>query len=511
MEPAAPRESDTPRRLSRRIFAALAICSASPLAVVCGIMGTRFHAWPLAFGLLLAGGALMVLLAWFLSKRMVPARTLPGIAPDSMDPSGFDRGEHTPSTSGDSQEVLHPARAGSLAELAGGIAHEINNPVAIMVEEAGWIEDLLDEEEFQKSENIEEFRRALKQIKTQGTRCKEITQNLLSFARRTDPKVQEIQLDDLLKEVVQNSAKRIDNPNVRLSANLAGNLPTLRVSPSEMQQVFLNLVNNALDAIGPRGGAVEITSRLDGNRVVVDVTDTGQGIPEELLDRIFEPFFTTKPVGKGTGLGLAICYGIIDRLGGRISVKSRLGEATTFRVEIPVAEATADARRPETEERLETRFPPGPPAGESVLGEPQTLVLLVDDEEAFVDAMAKRLSKRNLVVLKALSGEEALRQLADNPNVDVVIMDVKLSGMDGLETLAAIQRSGHLAEVILLSGHTTVEAAIEGIKRGAYDYLMKPCDMALLFGQIEKARTKKRRREQSLLEDRIRDLTMRRM
>lgn len=511
MDPVPSREPDTRPRLSRRIFAALAICSAPPLAVVCGIVGTRFHAWTLAFVLLVVGGALMVLLAWLLSRRMVPARTHTRITTDSLDRSGLDREGRTLSGDKDSRELFHPARAGSLAELAGGIAHEINNPLAIMVEEAGWIEDLLDEEEFQQSPNIEEFRRALKQIKTQGARCKEITQNLLSFARRTDPKVKEIQLDDLLIEVVQNSAKRVDNPNVRFSANLAGNLPPLRVSPSEMQQVFVNLVNNALDALGPRGGSVEIASRLDGDKVVVDVTDTGQGIPKELLDRIFEPFFTTKPVGKGTGLGLAICYGIIDRLGGRISVKTRPGEGTTFRVEIPGGETAAGEKKPEAEAQPEAAFEPAPAAGESILGEPPTTVLLVDDEEAFVDAMAKRLSKRNLVVLKALSGEQALRQLAENPSVDVVILDVKLSGMDGLETLAAIQRAGHLAEVILLSGHTTVEAAIEGIKRGAFDYLMKPCDMALLFGQIEKARAKKRRREQTVLEDRIRDLTMRRM
>jgi signal transduction histidine kinase/ActR/RegA family two-component response regulator len=511
MDPARLREPDTRLRLSRRIFAALAICSAPPLAVVCGIVGTRFQAWPLALGLLAAGGLLMVLLAWFLSRRMVPARAVSGSTPESSDAAGMDRDAAGP-PQGQGRDVFHPARVGSLAELAGGIAHEINNPVAIMVEEAGWIEDLLDEEEFQQSPNLQEFRRALKQIKTQGARCKEITQNLLSFARSTDPKVKEIQLDDLLKEVVQNCAKRIDNPNVRLSANLAGNLPPLRVSPTEMQQVFMNLVNNALDALGPRGGTVEIASRLDGGRIVVDVSDTGEGIPEDILGRIFEPFFTTKPVGKGTGLGLAICYGIIDRLGGRISVKSRPGEGTTFRVEIPIGEAAAEEKRLETETPTPEVGPePSPAAGEGIFGEPPTTVLVVDDEQAFVDAMAKRLSKRNLSVLKALSAEEALRQLAENPNVDVVILDVNLSGMDGLETLAAIQRAGYLAEVILLSGHTTVEAAIEGIKRGAFDYLMKPCDMALLFGQIEKARAKKRRREQTLLEDRIRDITMRRM
>ncbi len=347
MDPAPSRETGTRPRLSRRIFAALAVCSGPPLAIVCGIVGTRFQAWTLAFGLLAAGGALMVLLAWLLSRRMLPARPLADAAPGFADQTGLGREARTLTGGGGSPEIFHPARAGSLAELAGGIAHEINNPVAIMVEEAGWIEDLLDEEEFRQSENLEEFRRALRQIKTQGARCKEITQNLLSFARRTDPKVKEIQLDDLLKEVVQNAAKRVDSPNVRLSANLAGDLPPLRVSPSEMQQVFMNLVNNALDALGPRGGTVEITSRLEGDRIVVDVADTGQGIPEEILGRIFEPFFTTKPVGKGTGLGLAICYGIIDRLGGRISVKSRPGEGTTFRVEIPAGEAAAGEKKPE--------------------------------------------------------------------------------------------------------------------------------------------------------------------
>ncbi|MEW6442208.1 MAG: ATP-binding protein [bacterium] len=403
------------------------------------------------------------------------------------------------------------ARVGSLAELAGGIAHEINNPLAIMVEEAGWMEDLLEEEAFQQSENLDEFRRALRQIKTQGARCKEITHNLLSFARKTDPKVKEVQLNDLIREVVQVSAARISHPGIRLETRLADRLPPIRVSPSEMQQIFTNLVNNALDALDWRGGTVTVATRLEGEEIVAEVSDTGQGIPEANLSRIFDPFFTTKPVGKGTGLGLSICYGIINRLGGEISVKSSVGAGTTFRIRIPLREGAGE-KMPSlpTQPSAAERESGGPPR-EGELAQSPTVVLVAGAEVPFVEAVAKRLSKRNVVVLKAFSGEETLQALAEHRNVDVVVMDVKMPGQDGLETLREIQKRGFLAEVILLSGHTTVESAIDGMKLGAFDYLMKPCDMVQLFSCIEKAKAKKTQREQSLMEDRIRELTLRRM
>ena len=525
-DPGMHRPADLPR-LSRRIFAALATCSVIPLAIVCAFAGHLFQAWVPALALFLAGTVSAVIVSYLLSQQLLPSggRIGPvskssdsqrGDGTDSAPQAGTDRSsldESADSMSDANGLGFHRARVGSLAELAGGIAHEINNPVAIMVEEAGWIEDLLDEEEFQQSENLEEFRRALKQIKTQGTRCKEITHNLLSFARKTDPKVKDLQLNDLLREVVQISERRLPHSNIHLRASLDANLPSIRVSPTEMQQVFTNLVNNAIDAIDPRGGTVEIMTRLEGDDVVVEVSDTGQGISEENLSRIFDPFFTTKPVGKGTGLGLAICYGIINRLGGEISVKSRVGAGTTFRIRIPLPGSAGEDRRREV-----TALPPEavrqagiPPGEEEHLAQTPTQVLVVDDEVAFVEAMAKRLGKRNVVVFKAFSGEEGLRVLAENRNIDVVIMDVKMSGMDGLEILQRIQKGGFLAEVILLSSHTTVESAIEGMKLGAFDYLMKPCDMVQLFSQIEKAKAKKSRTEQSLMEDRIRDITWRRM
>ena len=234
------------------------------------------------------------------------------------------------------QQVIETGKLASIGELAAGIAHEINNPVAIMVEEAGWIQDLLEEEEFRKSENVEEFERALKQINTQGKRCKEITHKLLSFARKTDSRVQVVQINDLIEDVIELSAQRAKYSHVAIHTQLEKSLPFINASGSEMQQVFLNLINNALDAMDSKGGTINITSRLEGDNIVIDLADNGPGIHQDHLARIFDPFFTTKSVGKGTGLGLSICYGIINKMGGEINVESSIDGGATFGVRIPL-------------------------------------------------------------------------------------------------------------------------------------------------------------------------------
>jgi DNA-binding NtrC family response regulator len=137
-------------------------------------------------------------------------------------------------------------------------------------------------------------------------------------------------------------------------------------------------------------------------------------------------------------------------------------------------------------------------------------VLLVDDEAAFVSTMTKRLTKRNFDVLSALSGKEALEQLKKAPSTDVVILDVKMPGMDGIETLRAIKKDYPLVEVIMLTGHATIESAIEGMKFGAFDYLMKPCDLEDLLAKAKEATAKKRKHEEKITEARMREITTRR-
>jgi two-component system NtrC family sensor kinase len=239
------------------------------------------------------------------------------------------------------EQVIEAGKLASIGELAAGIAHEINNPVAIMVEEAGWMGDLLEEEELKESEHVDEFKRSLKQISLQGVRCKEITHKLLSFARKTDPVHQQIQVNDTIEQILSICEERSKFNNIRIQTELDEDLPLISASPTELQQVFMNLINNAIDAMGAGGGLLEIRSGVEGDKVVVDIADTGHGISNSAIARIFDPFFTTKPVGKGTGLGLSICYGIIKKLGGTLTVDSSVGLGTTFHVHIPIHDETS--------------------------------------------------------------------------------------------------------------------------------------------------------------------------
>ncbi len=279
-----------------------------------------YHAQLFAVVIFSVGGIAIIVMAFVLSRRMVSRIAKADREKEMMN-----------------QQVIETGKLASIGELAAGIAHEINNPVAIMVEEAGWIQDLLEEEEFSQSENLDEFHRALKQINTQGKRCKEITHKLLSFARKTDLKKQMVQVNEVINDVTELSLQRAKYSNVVIRTDLEEDLPIVEASQTELQQVFLNLINNALDAMEKQGGTIDVSSRLTGNHIEIEVTDNGPGIPKANLARIFDPFFTTKPVGKGTGLGLSICYGIIKKLGGEIDVRSVIDAGTKFKIRIPIS------------------------------------------------------------------------------------------------------------------------------------------------------------------------------
>lgn len=245
------------------------------------------------------------------------------------------------------EQFIKANKLSSLGELAAGVAHEINNPVAIMVEEAGWVGDLMEEEDEGSIKNFDEIKQSLNQIRTQGKRCKDITHQLLSFARKTESKVEALQINNLIKEIVALSQQRARYRNIKIETELDPFLPAVSASPSEMQQVLLNLINNAFDAIDSRGGTVNITSRTEIDNIVIDVEDTGEGIPEKNIPKLFDPFFTTKPVGKGSGLGLSICYGIVQKMGGEIQIDSHLNVGTTFHVFIPRNRRKATANHEE--------------------------------------------------------------------------------------------------------------------------------------------------------------------
>ena len=183
-------------------------------------------------------------------------------------------------------------------------------------------------------------------MRTQGGRCKDITHKLLSFARKTDPRIAEVSLPDLIEEVVEISMQQARYAQVNLSLDLDREMPPVRVSESELQQVFLNLFNNAVQAMEAKGGTLSVTCRAEGEEAYVSVADTGPGIPAANMGRIFDPFFTTKPVGKGSGLGLSICFGLIHQMGGEIDVESAVGHGARFNIRLPLPAA-------ETEQEVE--------------------------------------------------------------------------------------------------------------------------------------------------------------
>ncbi|MEW6666247.1 MAG: ATP-binding protein [Thermodesulfobacteriota bacterium] len=236
------------------------------------------------------------------------------------------------------RQLMEAGKMASIGELSAGVAHEINNPLAIILTEKQILLDLAGstpglDEEFRKS-----LMESMDQVDTQVKRCKRITHNLLRFSRRTKSVIEMVDLNAFLKEVVDLMEREAKTGGIRFLVDLDPNLKPLRSDPSQLQQVFLNLITNAIDAHdGKPYGTIRISSRADDSekKARLVFADTGSGIPRENLGKIFDPFFTTKTVGKGTGLGLSICYGILNRLGGSISVKSEVGVGTEFTVELP--------------------------------------------------------------------------------------------------------------------------------------------------------------------------------
>ena len=236
------------------------------------------------------------------------------------------------------RQLVEAGKLAAIGELAAGVAHEINNPLAIMMENAGWIQDLLASDDPQSDENMEEIQTSLQTIATQGHRCREITHKLLSFARKADTTARVVKVNPLLEDIAGFARQKAKYREVEIRLSLDPAAEEVEGSPTELQQIILNLVNNAIDAIDKPGGLVELRSVRENDSVSILVRDNGQGIPAETLPRIFDPFFTTKAEGQGTGLGLAICRDILSKMHGTISVESTPGQGSTFHVRLPLRE-----------------------------------------------------------------------------------------------------------------------------------------------------------------------------
>jgi two-component system NtrC family sensor kinase len=237
-----------------------------------------------------------------------------------------------------SDEVaIQSSKMAALGKMAAGIAHEINNPLAVIGEKAGWIKDLLKMEDVSQSPNLQELADAVAKIEYHIVRAKTVTHRLLGFARRMEPVTERVNINAILDESIEFLKNEARYRNIEIVGNYAPDLPLTTSDSAQLQQVFLNILNNAIDAIGKDGKIVVNTRQLAKNHeVVAEISDDGPGMPKEIIDKIFDPFFTTKEVGKGTGLGLSISYSIVEKLGGRMMVASEEGQGTTFSIYLPV-------------------------------------------------------------------------------------------------------------------------------------------------------------------------------
>ena len=231
-------------------------------------------------------------------------------------------------------QLAHSARLVSLGRMAAGVAHEINNPLAAIGEMAGLMEDLMDQQFIDSNEHGELFQENARKIQDHVDRAREVTHRLLGFARRMEPQWDMVNVNEVLEEAYSFVEKEASFKEVEIRHSLDLDAPMIRSDRAQLQQVFLNLMTNALDAVEPKG-VITITTRGEDTKVEVEIADNGCGIAPEIQDRIFDPFFTTKQPGEGTGLGLSISHSLMQQLGGTINFETTAGQGTSFRLTLP--------------------------------------------------------------------------------------------------------------------------------------------------------------------------------
>ena len=313
-------------------------------------------------------------------------------------------------------QLLQAEKLSTIGEVISGVAHELNNPLSGVL---GFSQILMSRCE--DSPIIRELER----INDSAHRCQKIVKNLLSFSRAHTPERRHLGVNGILEKTLDLKKYQLHVNNIEVVRNFQPDLPKTMLDFHQMQQVFLNLVNNAHHAMvanrsGP--GRLEVCTSETGGRIRVEITDTGEGMDEATQHRIFEPFFTTKGQGEGTGLGLSVSYGIVREHGGKIWCRSRKGEGTTLVVELPVLEPSEgeSAESPEVDD------------GNGVGRASGSSILVVDDEPVILDLMIDVLRLSGHRVDTASNGDEACRKVRSGP-YDLIITDVRMPEMNGIE------------------------------------------------------------------------------
>jgi len=274
--------------------------------------------------LIIGGGTIVVVMAYILASGLASRLVLADMEKRQM-----------------KTQLIIAGKLAEVGEMSSGLAHEINNPLQVMKSEQTMIEDIISDMEKAgeagSAENMNLLKDSVNQIGLQIERCRNITQGLLRFARETETQMQPVRMQEFLPEMVNMVEQRARIENIRIIQELDPDLPPIISDANQLQQVFLNLLNNAIYALQETDSAeIRIKTCLENSDILISVADNGHGIPPEDMEKIFVPFFTTKPVGQGTGLGLSTVYGIVTGLGGDVTVVSELQAGTIFTVRLPL-------------------------------------------------------------------------------------------------------------------------------------------------------------------------------
>jgi PAS domain S-box-containing protein len=354
-------------------------------------------------------------------------------------------------------------RLASLGTLAAGIAHEVNNPVAYVAANLAYVKEHLDAGGGRPDA---ELRQAVDEAISGAARVREIVAGLKQFAAPAERVPQPVDVRAEIDAAIGMTRHEIAH-RARLAVDVAERLPPVLASPAVLGQVLVNLLVNAAHAIPegrPAEHEVRLVARAIAGRVEIEVSDTGVGIPPDLLPRVFDPFFTTKPVGGGTGLGLSICHGIVNSNGGTIEVASAPGQGSTFRVVLPAAREVAAV----------PADPAQPPAFT------RGRILVVDDEPLVGRALGRILRADHDVVVTT-SPLDALERLERGERYDVVLCDLMMPELSGMELEARIARAtpNMVGRIVFMTGGAFTPAA-RAFLEGGRPHVEKPIDSAAL-------------------------------
>jgi two-component system cell cycle sensor histidine kinase/response regulator CckA len=367
------------------------------------------------------------------------------------------------------EQLRQAQRMETVGRLAGGVAHEVNNMMTVILGFSDLILPTLDPVDDRYADVL--------QIRKAAARASTVTGQLLAFSRRQMLQPQALGLNGVLEQL-RPMLLRLLGDDKQLGLSLAPDLWRVYADRGQIEQVVINLALNARDAMAPGGRLAIETANVElddvyalrhpgvlvrrGRYARIVVSDTGVGIPRELQDRIFEPFFTTKPVGQGTGLGLSMVYGLVKQSGGFIWVYSEPEHGTTFKLYFPVTDSPADADQP----------PDAPPASSG-----KEVVLVVEDDELVRPVTARLLEVQGYTAVPARSGREALEILAaPDQRIGLVLADVVMPEIGGAELAGRIAALGYDLPVVFMSGFTDDEIVRRGLLAPDAPYLQKPFD-----------------------------------